>query len=139
MNILVLCTGNSCRSQMAEGFFTQYLSDKGTVYSAGLDPQGVNPKAVHVMAELGIDISNNSSNHINEYLNHTFDYVITVCDNAAHNCPTFPGSGERLHWPFDDPAHAEGSDEEIMNEFRRVRDEIGRKITTWLKSTQIFD
>lgn len=136
--ILVLCTGNSCRSQMAEGFFRSYLMQKGlntavgAVRSAGLEPHGVNPRAVAVMAEAGVDISRHSSDHVDKYLGEQFDYVITVCDNAAQNCPVFPGGGERLHWPFEDPAQAAGTDEEILQVFRRVRDEIAQKIASWL-------
>lgn len=138
MKILILCTGNSCRSQMAEGFFRHYLTNAGeresadSVRSAGLEPHGVNPMAVAAMAELGIDISDHTSDHLQKFLNDEFDYIITVCDNAAANCPAFPGPGERIHWPFDDPAVAVGSDDEIMAEFRRVRDEIGARIIAWL-------
>ena len=135
MRILVLCTGNSCRSQMAEGFFRHYAGDHIIVRSAGLEPHGVNPNAVRVMAEVGIDISGHTSEHLNKYLNDGFDYVITVCDNAAANCPVFPGGGKRLHWPFDDPAGAVGSDDEVLAEFRRVRDAIGRRIQSWLGET----
>lgn len=138
MKILILCTGNSCRSQMAEGFFRHHFLSRGdtesaaSVKSAGLEPHGVNPHAIKVMAEAGVDISEHTSNHLEEYLELDFDYVITVCDNAAANCPTFPGPAKRLHWPFDDPASATGTEDEILDEFRRVRDEIGRKIESWL-------
>ncbi len=132
LRILVLCTGNSCRSQMAEGFFRHYGNDKLEVFSAGIEPKGLNPKAVQVMEEIGIDISGQSSKHVSRYVGQSFDYVITVCDNAAKNCPVFPGHGKKLHWPFDDPAEATGSEEEILRVFRRVRDEIGRTIRTWL-------
>ena len=138
MKILVLCTGNSCRSQMAEGFFREYFEKAGdtesalSVRSAGLEPHGVNPRAIEAMAEVGIDISEHTSNHLKDYLGEDFEYIITVCDNAAANCPTFPGEGKRLHWPFDDPASAAGTDDEILAEFRRVRDEIGVKIISWL-------
>jgi arsenate reductase len=132
MKVLVLCTGNSCRSQMAEGFLRAALGGNDLVASAGIEPHGLNPRAVEVMREVGIDISSHTSNDINRYLNHSFDYVITVCDNAAKRCPTFPGSGIRLHWPFDDPAQVTGSDDHILAEFRRVRDEIHRKIDEWL-------
>ncbi|UCD64610.1 MAG: arsenate reductase ArsC [Candidatus Zixiibacteriota bacterium] len=142
MKILVLCTGNSCRSQMAEGFFKRYFEDAGdsesasAVRSAGLEPHGVNPNAVKVMNEIGIDISCHTSNHLSEYLDEQFDYVITVCDNAAANCPTFPGDTARLHWPLDDPAAATGTEDEILDEFRRVRDEIDGKIKAWLASAE---
>ena len=139
MKVIILCTGNSCRSQMAEGFFREYLkkyiqSDQFTVLSAGLETHGVNPRAVQVMSEVGIDISGHTSNNVSEYISQKFDYIITVCDNAAQSCPTFPGEGIRLHWPFDDPAKAVGTDEEILNQFCRVRDEIGLKIKQWLEN-----
>ncbi len=133
MRILILCTGNSCRSQIAEGFFRRFLGENDFVASAGLTPQGLNPFAVSVMAEIGIDISNHSSDHIDHYLNSQFDFVITVCDNAAANCPVFPGAHTRLHWSFDDPAAGTGSEEEILGEFRRVRDEIKEKVRAWLR------
>ncbi|HCN85130.1 MAG TPA: protein tyrosine phosphatase [Sphingobacteriaceae bacterium] len=123
-NILVLCTGNSCRSQIAEGYLRFYAGDKASIYSAGIETHGVNPKAVQVMAEDHIDISRHTSNHVDEYINIPFDYVITVCDNANEACPFFPGKVERFHQNFPDPAKAKGSDEEVMNEFRRVRDMI---------------
>jgi arsenate reductase len=132
MKILVLCTGNSCRSQMAEGLFREYGNGKIAVRSAGINPIGVNPRAVQVMHEIGIDISQHTSNNLTEYLNDDFDYVITVCDNANESCPVWPGKAKRLHWPFDDPHYAEGSEEEVLNEFRRVRDLIGEKIKSWL-------
>ncbi|RYE12332.1 MAG: arsenate reductase ArsC [Sphingobacteriales bacterium] len=123
-NILVLCTGNSCRSQLAEGYLRYFAGDKANIYSAGIETHGVNPKAVQVMAEDHIDISAHTSNHVDEYLSIPFDYVITVCDNANEACPYFPGNVERLHYNFPDPAKATGSPEEIMNEFRRVQDMI---------------
>ncbi len=123
-NILVLCTGNSCRSQMAEGYLRFYAGDKAQVYSAGIETHGVNPKAVQVMAEDHIDISKHTSNHLDEYNDIPFDMVITVCDNANEACPFFPGKVERFHKNFPDPAKASGTSEEIMDEFRRVRDMI---------------
>lgn len=138
MKILILCTGNSCRSQMAEGFFRRYLHDRGlldaayAVRSAGLDPGGVHPLAIRVMAEVDIDISHQTSKHLERFVNEEFDYIITVCDNAAAKCPVFPGPGTRLHWPFDDPAKAAGSDDEILTVFRKVRDEMSEKISRWL-------
>lgn len=131
MNILVLCTGNSCRSQMAHGFFKTYLPG-ATVRSAGTDPHDVNKNAIRVMAERGIDISDHAAEHVSRYLGDDFDYVITVCDNAAENCPVFPGEVARLHWPFDDPAGVQGSDAEVMAVFRRVRDEIDSRIKSWI-------
>ena len=124
-NVLVLCTGNSCRSQLAEGFLRQLANKENvTVYSAGIETHGVNPKAIEVMSEIGIDISKHTSNYINEYLDVDFDYVITVCDNAKESCPYFPTQAEKFHYNFPDPAKAKGSEEEIMDEFRRVRDMI---------------
>lgn len=123
-NILVLCTGNSCRSQLAEGYLRYFAGDKANIYSAGIETHGVNPKAVQVMAEDHIDISNHTSNHVDEYLSIPFDYVITVCDNANEACPFFPGTVQRFHENFPDPAKATGTAEEVMEEFRRVRDLI---------------
>jgi arsenate reductase len=123
-NILVLCTGNSCRSQLAEGYLSYFAGNKAKIYSAGIETHGVNPKAIQVMAEDHIDISNHTSNHVDEYLSVPFDYVITVCDNANEACPFFPGKVERDHQNFPDPAKATGSAEEILDEFRRVRDLI---------------
>ncbi|TGN09114.1 arsenate reductase ArsC [Leptospira ilyithenensis] len=123
-NILVLCTGNSCRSQIAEGWLKNYSGGNANIYSAGIETHGVNPKAVMIMKEAGIDISGHTSNHINEYKEIEFDYIITVCDHAKENCPYFPSHAIRLHQNFSDPAKAKGSEEEILNEFRRVREEI---------------
>lgn len=124
MRILVLCTGNSCRSQMAHGYLEQWLGDRGEVYSAGLETHGVDPRAIAVMKEDGIDISHHTSNHVNEYRDLSFDHVITVCDNAREACPWFPSRAVRHHRDFPDPAKASGTDLEIMVEFRRVRDLI---------------
>lgn len=124
INILILCTGNSCRSQIAEGYLRYFAHGKAEVYSAGIETHGVNPRAIQVMAEDHIDISHHTSNHVDEYLNITFDYVITVCDNANEACPYFPGNVERFHYNFPDPAKATGTEEEVITEFRRVRDLI---------------
>lgn len=132
IRVLVLCTGNSCRSQIAEGFLRYYGGKNIEVRSAGIDRHGVNPSAVRVMSEIGIDISAHTSNNLSEYLSDRFDYVITVCDNAAKRCPVFPSYTIRLHWPFDDPAIASGSSEDIIAEFRRIRDMIGVKVKEWL-------
>lgn len=121
MNILILCTGNSCRSQIAEGYLRHFAGDRAQIYSAGVETHGVNPRAVAVMAEDGIDLSGHTSNHVNEYVNIPFDHVITVCDHAQERCPIFPGQAQRWHHNFPDPAKATGSEEEIMDEFRRVR------------------
>lgn len=123
-NILVLCTGNSCRSQLAEGYLRFFAGEKAQVYSAGIETHGVNPKAIQVMAEDHIDISNHTSNHVKEYLHIPFDYVITVCDNANEACPFFPGNVQRFHETFPDPAKASGTSDEILSEFRHVRDMI---------------
>lgn len=122
--ILVLCTGNSCRSQIAEGYLRCFAKDKAEIYSAGIETHGVNPKAVATMKEEGIDISHHTSNNIDEYKNIGFDFVITVCDNAKENCPYFPTKAKVLHHNFRDPAKAVGTDEEINQQFRNVRDEI---------------
>lgn len=123
--ILILCTGNSCRSQMAEGFLKLFDS-KLEIYSAGTNPSTqVHPKAIHVMKEVGIDLSKNFPKKVDQFLGEPFDYVITVCDNAKETCPVFMGIvGEQLHVGFEDPAEAKGTDEEILDEFRRIRDEI---------------
>ena len=122
--ILVLCTGNSCRSQIAHGYLELYAKDKAQVYSAGIETHGVNPKAIIVMKEDGIDISSHTSNNVNEYRNIDFDYVITVCDNAKEQCPIFPSTAKQFHYNFPDPAKAKGTEDEIMQQFRNVRDEI---------------
>ena len=122
--VLVLCTGNSCRSQIAEGYLRHFAGDQAEVYSAGVETHGVNPKAIQVMSEDGIDISSHTSNHIDEYADIDFDRVITVCDNARERCPFFPTSAEKFHYNFPDPAKAEGTPEEVLNEFRRVRQMI---------------
>lgn len=120
--ILVLCTGNSARSQLAQGYLQYFAGNQAEVYSAGVDPKGVNPIAVQVMAEDGIDISHHTSNHVDEYTGINFDYVITVCDNAREQCPFFPSTAERIHRSFSDPGHTPGED--LITSFRRVRDEI---------------
>src|ERR1700712_2269033 len=133
-NILVLCTGNSCRSQIAEGYLRYFAGDKAAIYSAGIETHGVNPKAIQVMAEDHIDISGHTSNHLNEYIAVPFDYVITVCDNAKDACPFFPGQVERFHENFPDPAKATGTPEDVMNEFRRVRDMIKAYAADFVKN-----
>lgn len=122
--ILVLCTGNSCRSQMAEGYLKKFAADKAEVYSAGVETHGLNQKAVAVMREDGVDISHHTSNNVNEYRDIDFDYVITVCDNARETCPYFPSRAEKFHQNFPDPAKAQGSEEEVMQQFRLVRDQM---------------
>lgn len=120
-NILVLCTGNSCRSQIAHGFLASMTAGKANVYSAGVETHGVNPKAIATMNEIGIDISNHTSNNITEYFGVDFDYVITVCDNAKERCPYFPTKAVKLHYNFPDPAKAIGTEDEINEQFRVVR------------------
>jgi arsenate reductase len=125
--ILILCTGNSCRSHIAEGFLRAAAGDLANVQSAGSKPAGyVHPLAIKVMAEVGIDISGHRSKHLSEFLNQPVNTVITVCGNADAACPIFPGQVNRHHWPFEDPAKAAGSEEEILACFRRVRDEMHR-------------
>lgn len=122
--ILVLCTGNSCRSQMAEGFLRHLAGDKAEVYSAGVEVHGVNPRAIASMQEEGIDISSHTSNYIDEYIAIPFDVVITVCDHAREQCPVFPSRAAQFHENFPDPAQATGSEAEIMEAFRQVRGKI---------------
>lgn len=119
--VLILCTGNSCRSQIAEGYLRFFAKEKAEIYSAGVETHGVNPKAILIMKEDGIDISKHTSNNIDEYLNIDFDFVITVCDNAKERCPFFPTKAKKFHYNFPDPAKALGTEEEILKEFRIVR------------------
>jgi arsenate reductase len=124
-NVLILCTGNSCRSHMAEGILRAAAGELIAVHSAGSKPAGyVHPKAIQVLAEIGVDISRHTSKHMNEFLDRKITTVITVCGNADQACPMYPGQVNRHHWGFADPAHAQGTEEEILAEFRRVRDQI---------------
>lgn len=123
-NILVLCTGNSCRSQIAEGYLRYFAKDKAEIYSAGVETHGVNPKAIETMKEDGIDISHHTSNNLDEYFKIDFDFVITVCDNAKERCPYFPTKAKKFHQNFPDPAKSTGTKEEINNTFREVREMI---------------
>jgi arsenate reductase (thioredoxin) len=123
-NILVLCTGNSCRSQIAEGYLQHFGADAVKVYSAGVETHGVNPRAIEIMKEDGIDISHHTSNLVDEYIDIPFDLILTVCDNAKERCPYFPSQAERIHHSFPDPAKATGTEVEIKSAFRNVRDEI---------------
>ena len=123
-NVLVLCTGNSCRSQLLHGYLAQQLGERATVYSAGVEVHGLNPRAVRVMAEDGVDISAHTSNHVEEYAAVPFDYVITVCDHANEVCPVFSSTAKKLHHNFPDPAKATGSEDEIMAQFRSVRAQV---------------
>lgn len=134
--ILILCTGNSCRSQMAEGFLKSFDGNL-EVYSAGTEPAPrVHPKAVQVMKEIGIDISKNNTKHVNQFIDQSFDYVITVCDQAKETCPVFVGKvNHRVHIGFDDPATATGPEEEIIAVFRQVRDEIKNALYKFYQDT----
>lgn len=122
--VLILCTGNSCRSQIAQGYLRHFAQDKAQVYSAGVETHGVNPRAIATMRADGIDISGHTSNNMNEYLDIPFDAVITVCDNAKERCPYFPSTAQKFHHNFPDPAKATGTEEEIDAAFAAVRDEI---------------
>ncbi len=122
--ILVLCTGNSCRSQLLHGYLQQLLAGRANVYSAGVETHGLNPRAVQVMAEDGVDIAHHTSNHVDEYATVPFDYVLTVCDHAHEVCPVFPAATQKLHHNFPDPAKATGTEAEIMQQFRAVRDRV---------------
>jgi len=131
--VLFLCTGNSCRSQMAEGWLRHLAGSRFEVLSAGTNPGRVNPQAIKVMEEVGVDISRHRSKHVAEFQGRRLHYVITVCDRAQASCPTEPRGDIRLHWSFDDPAHAQGSVPERLRVFRRVRDEISEQIQEWLR------
>jgi arsenate reductase len=124
IRVLFLCTGNSARSQMAEGLLRQLGGDRFEVFSAGVEPSQVRPQAIAVMREIGIDISDHHSKSVDEFLGQEFDYVITVCDHANEQCPIFPGKVQRIHWSFEDPALAQGDETSKLRVFRRVRDEI---------------
>jgi len=124
--VLVLCTGNSCRSQIAEAYLRHFAGEKAEIYSAGIETHGVNPRAISTMKEDGIDISQHTSNNIDEYVNIDFDVVITVCDNAKERCPFFPTKAKKFHQNFPDPAKATGTEEEILEQFREVRQMIKR-------------
>ena len=131
-NVLILCTGNSARSQMAEGLLRNEAGDRYEVFSAGTKPSVVRPEAIAVMSEVGIDISGHRSKSVDEFVGEHLDYVITVCDNAREACPFFPGNTKRLHWPFEDPAAVGGSEDERKAAFRKVRDQIHERIRTFL-------
>ena len=132
--VLIICTGNSFRSQMAEGFFKHLASDMFDAYSAGIQPTTINPLAIKVMEEIGIDISRQYSKSIKEYLSRSFDYIITVCDSAKQTCPIFPGEYKKIHWDIEDPAGFQGAQEEILEKTRKIRDIIEKKIKELLKT-----
>jgi len=126
--VLILCTGNSARSQMAEGLLRRLAHEQFEVASAGVSPTQVRPEAIAVMTEIGIDISQHQSKSVDEFVGQEFDYVITVCDNANEQCPIFPGNTKRIHWSFEDPAAAQGDEQARLAVFRRVRDEIQQRL-----------
>jgi arsenate reductase len=130
--ILFLCTGNSARSQMAEGLLRHEAGDRFEVFSAGTHPSLVRPEAIAVMNEIGIDISGHRSKSVDEFTTQKLDTVITVCDNAKESCPVFPGGTRRLHWPFEDPALVQGTDEQRKDAFRKIRDRIHGRIMVFL-------
>lgn len=132
--VLILCTGNSARSQMAEGLLRHLAADRFEVASAGVAPGHVRPEAIEVMRELGIDISHHRSKSVDEFQGQEFDYVITVCDNANEQCPVFPGRTKRIHWSFEDPAAAQGDERTRLGVFRRVRDEISERLEEFIRS-----
>ncbi len=134
IRVLFVCTHNSARSQMAEGWLRALGGDRFQVCSAGTQATRVNPFAIRAMAEVGIDLSSHTSDHIDTYMGQTFDYVITVCDHARETCPYFPATGKNLHWSFEDPSAATGSDEEILNRFRQIRDQIEAKIREFIQT-----
>jgi arsenate reductase (thioredoxin) len=131
--VLFVCTSNSCRSQMAEGWFRHYAADRAEVFSAGTKPSGLNPTAVAVMREAGIDISGQRSKHVDELANQDFIFVITVCDAVRQECPAYPGALYQSQWSFDDPAESTGSEEEKLAVFRRVRDEIADQVRNFVQ------
>ena len=133
--VLILCTGNSARSQMAEGLLRHLAGDRFEVASAGVEPVSIKPEAIEVMRESGMDISGHRSKSVDEFLNKPFDYVITVCDNANQQCPIFPGKARRLHWSIEDPASAEGAREKRLSAFRVARDEIRKQLENFVKGT----
>jgi arsenate reductase len=135
--VLILCTGNSARSQMAEGLLRVLAGERMEVSSAGSRPSTVNPLAITAMHERGIDISQQRSKHLDEFLTQPFDVVLTVCDNAAASCPVFPGPAQRIHWSFPDPAAAAGDEAERLAVFRQVRDEIEARLREWLGAQQL--
>ena len=133
-NIIVICTGNSCRSQIAEGFLEYYTNDDFVIYSAGIRAIGINSKAIQVMNEIGIDISKHTSNLVDDYSEIEFDYIITVCDNAREYCPFIKGNGKRFHQNFPDPSFLFGTPEQELNNFRKVREMIKNYIINFIKN-----
>jgi arsenate reductase len=134
LRVLILCTANSARSQMAEGLLRKLAGERLEVFSAGAKPSTVNPLAIAAMQERGIDLSAHRSKSLNEFITQPFDYVITVCDNAAESCPVFPGPAQRIHWSFPDPAAVQGTDAERLASFREVRDALETQLRGWAAS-----
>lgn len=134
--VLILCTGNSARSQMAEGILRNAGGGRFEVWSAGTKPGRVRAEAIEVMREIGVDISGHRSKSVDEFAGREFDYVMTVCDNARESCPVFPGQARRLHWSFDDPAAVEGDEQQRLKVFRRVRDQISMCLEEFIKTTE---
>ena len=132
MRVLILCTGNSARSQMAEGLLRHDGGPEYEVFSAGTHPSHVRPEAIQVMREAGIDISGHRSKSVDEFLGKSFDYVVTVCDNARDNCPIFPGATKRIHWNLEDPASVQGTEEERLAAFRLVRDQLRERVKSFV-------
>jgi arsenate reductase (thioredoxin) len=132
--VLILCTGNSARSQMAEGLLRQMAGDRMEVHSAGTRPGHLRPEAIAVLAELGIDIRGHWSKHVDEFAGQTFDYVLTVCDHARESCPVFPIETRRIHWSFEDPAAATGDEAQRLAGFRRIRDQISQRLREFVDS-----
>jgi arsenate reductase len=135
--VLILCTGNSARSQMAEGLLRHMAADRFEVASAGTKPSIVRPEAIAVMAELGVDLSGHRSKSVNEFAGQPFDYVITVCDHAKESCPIFPAGTQRFHWSFEDPASVQGPEEERIAAFRKIRDQIHAKFAEELENGRL--
>jgi arsenate reductase len=134
--VLILCTGNSARSQMAEGLLRHEAGDRFEIYSAGINPTQVRAEAIDVMHEIGIDISGHRSKSVDEFTGQEFDFVITVCDNANDACPVFPGKTQRLHWSLEDPASVQGSEEERKSAFRKIRNELQERISTLIRQVE---
>ncbi len=138
IRVLFLCTGNSARSQMAEAFLRHYAGEQFDVYSAGLEPRGINPLTIRVMEEIGYNLNGQSSKPVAPFVfREHFGYVITVCSRAEANCPVFPGLPVRLSWPFEDPAAFEGTDEEKLAKFREIRDQIEARVQAWLREGEV--
>ena len=135
--VLILCTGNSARSQMAEGLLREMAGDRFDVASAGVAPSAVRKEAIEAMREVGIDISGHRSKSVDEFTDQQFDYIITVCDNARESCPVFPGNAKRIHWSFDDPAAVQGDEQTRLAAFQRVRDEIRKRLDEFASEASV--